>query len=187
MKKEIFWKIFSVVTVILILCAWYYNSRQSTGAWTEENRYQQWTDEVTIAAANGRDSTAVYPGDTRMTIAIMTGYGSGDTSFAASEESTECAIHIRGWSDINRTMALGQRALFTNFKGVHNPKAFWVASQIDSFIRTVDVLRDTIGVGSNANLWPYVDVLVKDTGTQAGKGNTYKIKYIGYSGNVAPD
>lgn len=174
-------KLIIAVMVIAVIALFY-----GTGAWKEQTRYTVTTmDELTISAAGGRDSTAVFPCDREVTIAILPGYSTADTLYASNADSTKCMFYARGWTDKQRTHCLGNVGLWGPGNVFALTKAATTASE--------DSGSKSLYFGRSANpdstsilkeLWPYIDVVAVDTNSQCGKNSAYKIKYIGFSPNV---
>jgi hypothetical protein len=196
---------FLVALITLIIMGAYW--ALSTGAWVEKEPYSIREDILTIVLAGSRDSTSVWPCDREVTIAILPGKTSTTPdSFAASRDSVKACIIARGWAGKNREHCLGQVCLWSPWNVSGGSRSD--GSNADSMYTVLDFQKKTLyalrstGTGDwdssryelndlknlqSPYMWPYIDIAVYDSsGHLAGKNTSYKVRYIGYSGNVTP-
>ncbi len=199
-------KTWYAVAITLILMGSYYV--MSTGAWVEQTPYNVYEDILVMPASLGaaRDSTPVWPCDREVTIAVLPGrVSTTPDSFAANKDSVKVNIIARGWAGRNREHCLGQVNLWRPWLVSGGSRTD--GSNADSMYTVIDFSRKslytiTAGTGtwdsarieltSLKNLtidamWPYIDIVIADSSAAlCGKNSMYKIRYISYSGNIAP-
>ena len=188
---------FSLGVMVLIVIGTIAMFTFSTGAkyWGVTGEYDIHVDTLTVSAAAERDSTSVWKGVTGLTISVLPGLTSTDPdSFSQSRDSTDVDIYVRGWTDGNRGLCMGQIQLWDPFdlQILATPAKADSATKSVSFTSNLYTLAAGTGSWDSSRVeltvlenqgqvpetWPFYDILIVGD-TNVGNNSAYKIQATG--------